>query len=248
MKQATFTKKLALDCLNQLQDSPDNYLTIHVKPSSFPSYGTNLAVRLEPFAQELTEALGSVAVLREAQRRGTGLVIFWSRGESKLIIFTPFPIQEDKVLQGSPDTSPLHHLLEKERILGVMLVNWGWYAAGVFRGDKLAESKVGTGYIHKRQKKGGSSAQRFARRTVEQKKDFLRKVANRIEEVFKGHAPEQIFFGGNRLIFKPLLQESPYLESKADKISRRFLNVRYADREALLKSLQDINESLVFSF
>jgi hypothetical protein len=248
MKQATFTKMTLLDCLNQLQDNPADYLTIYVKLSSFPLHGTDLSVRLEPFSQELTEALGSDTVLREAQRRGTGLVIFWSRGESKLIVFPPFPIQENKVVQGRPDISPLHHLLEKERLLGIMLINWGSYAGGIFRGDKLAESKIGTGYIHKRQRKGGSSAQRFARRTLEQKKDFLRKVAHHFEEVLKGYATEQIFFGGNRLIFKPLLQESPYLESQVHKISRRFLNVRYADREALLKSLQDINESLVLSF
>ena len=165
-----------------------------------------------------------------------------------LIILPPFPIPEDKVLRGRPDISQLFHLVEKERILGIMLINWGSYAAGVFKGEKLVESKTGTGYIHKRIKKGGSSSKRFARRTEEQKKHFLRKVANHFEEVLKGHAPEQIFFGGNRLILKPILQENPYLESQVHKISRRLLSLRYADKEALLKSLQDINESLVFSF
>ena len=82
----------------------------------------------------------------------------------------------------------------------------------------------------------------------EQKRDFLRKVANRIGEVFKGYALEQIFFGGNRLILKPLLQECPYLKSEVDRISGRFLNVRYADREALHGSLEDVNGSLIFRY
>jgi hypothetical protein len=59
-------------------------------------------------------------------------------------------------------------------------------------------------------------------------------VANRVEERFKGYRPEQIFFQGNRLILKPLLEECPYLQYEAQQISKRFLNVRYADREAHL--------------
>lgn len=127
-------------------------------------------------------------------------------------------------------------------------MTWGSYALGIFKGDNLVQSKTGTGYIHKRHRKGGRSEKRFARRTEEQKEDFLRKVANRIEERFKSYALEQIFFGGNRLILKPLLQECPCLRSQVDRISKRLLNVRYADREALLGSLEDVNKSLVFSF
>ena len=248
MKQDTFTKRILLDFLVQLQDSTEDYLSVYLKPSSFPLHDTSLIARLDNFAPELTEALASDEVLREAHRRGTGLAMFWSRGENKLIMLPPFPIQEDKVLRGKPDISQLLHLLEKERILGIMLINWGSYAVGVFKGDQLMESKTGTGYIHKKTKKGGSSQKRFARRTVEQKNHFLRKVANHIEEVFKGHAPENIFYGGNRLIFKPLLRECRYLEDQVNKISSRTINLRYADKEVMLKSLQDVNGSLVFSF
>ena len=248
MKQDIFTKRVLLDFIAQLQDSTEDYLSVYLKPSSFPQHDTSLIGKLENLAPELAEALASDEVLREAHRRGTGLAIFWSRNENKLIILPPFPISEDKVIRRRPDISQLIHIVEKERILGIMLINWGSYAVGVFKGEKLVESKTGTGYIHKRIKKGGSSSKRFARRTEEQKKHFLRKVANHIEEVFKGYSPENIFFGGNRLIFKPLLRECTYLEAQANKISQRTINLRYADREVMLKSLQDVNESLVFSF
>ena len=128
-----------------------------------------------------------------------------------------------------------------------MLVAWGSYALGVFKGDKLVESKTGTGYIHKRHRKGGRSEKRFARRTEEQKNDFLRRVANRIEERFRGYRPEQILFGGNRLILKQLIDESSYLKSEVHQISTRFLNVRFANGEALVKSMEDVNRSLLFS-
>jgi len=51
-----------------------------------------------------------------------------------------------------------------------------------------------------------------------------------------------------RLISKPLLQECSYLQSKALKISPRVLDVRYADRKALVNSLSEITKSVVFSF
>jgi hypothetical protein len=192
------------------------------------------------------EAIHTEAVSREVQRYATGAVIFWSENEDSFIVIPPFALPEDRVFQGRPETSLLRQLMEKERILGVVLVTWGSYAAGVFEGDKLLESKIGTGYIHKRHRKGGRSQKRFARRTEEQKKNFLRRVANRIEERFRSYYLEQVFFGGNRLILKPLLEESPYLQTEERQISNRVLNVRYADREALIGSLEDVNRSLVF--
>ena len=59
---------------------------------------------------------------------------------------------------------------------------------------------------------------------------------------------DHIFFGGNRLIRKPLWQECRYLESQAGKISGRVLDIRYADREALNNSLSEIMKSVVFTF
>jgi len=248
MEQATFTRRTLLGFLAQLQASPEDYLTIYVRPSSFRRYATDPAAEFGAFGEEVSQALATEEVFREAQRYGTGVAIFWSERENKLIVLPPFALPEDKILWGRPETSLLQQLLEKERVLGVVLVTWGSYAIGVFKGDNLVESKTGTGYIHKRHRKGGRSEKRFARRTEEQKKGFLRKVANRIEERFRGYALEQIFLGGNRLILKPLLQECAYLESEVRQMSNRFLNIRYADGEALLRSVEDVNKSLIFRY
>jgi peptide subunit release factor 1 (eRF1) len=155
---------------------------------------------------------------------------------------------ENKVSVGRPDVAALYEVLERRYVIGVVLVAWGSYALGVFDAGDLVAWKTGTGYIHKKHRKGGRSQKRFARRTEEQKKDFLRRVGNRIEERFGGFVPDYIFFGGNRLILSPLIQESKYLQAKVGKISSRILDVRYADREALAGSLSEITMSLVFTF
>ena len=248
MKRTTFTKKRLIDFLAQIQAGPGDYLTAYLRPSILPLSFANLVLEPGPLTGQVSEALATDGVCREAQSYGTGAVILWSESENKLIILPPFAAPEDKVLLGRPETMLLQSESRKERILGVVLVTWGSYAIGVFKGDRLVEFKIGTGYIHKRHRKGGRSEKRFARRTVEQKNDFLRKVANRVEERFRGHSVEQLFFGGNRLILKPLLQECPYLESQVSRMSKRVLPVRYADREALLQSIEDANKSVVFSF
>src|SRR5205823_637020 len=48
--------------------------------------------------------------------------------------------------------------------VGVLLVRLGGYAAGVFDGDRLVSSKVDSRLVHGRQRNGGSSQARYARR------------------------------------------------------------------------------------
>jgi len=55
------------------------------------------------------------------------------------------------------------HALLRRRV-GVLLVRLGGHAAGVFDGDRLLCSKVGSRQVHGRSAAGGWSQQRFARR------------------------------------------------------------------------------------
>ena len=55
------------------------------------------------------------------------------------------------------------HVLRPRRV-GVLLVRLGGHAAGVFDGDRLVSSKVGSRQVHGRSAAGGWSQQRFARR------------------------------------------------------------------------------------
>ena len=70
----------------------------------------------------------------------------------------PFP-----PLRGSLPGDLVAHALADRRV-GVLLVRLGGYAAGVFDGDRLVASKVGSRQVHGRSAAGGRSQQRFARR------------------------------------------------------------------------------------
>jgi len=238
-------KKGLLDSLDRLEESTGEYLTIYVKPDSFPNYV--LAVTEHGFSsQELKEALDSEDLLKKTESYGTGAAIFWSQSDTKYIIVPPFPIGENTTVRGRPETSQLRKLLKRDRMLGVILVNWGSYVIAVLRSDELLECKTGTGHIHKKHRKGGSSQKRFARRTEEQKREFLNRVVSRIDEKLSDHHLEEIFMGGNRLITGPLLQECLYLKPRTGLISRRFLSARYADRQTLAECVERIYSSALF--
>ena len=68
---------------------------------------------------------------------------------------------------------PLLDALDAAPTVAVLLVRLGGYAVGVFEGEKLVASKVGTRFVKGRHKKGGSSANRFRRRREEQERELI---------------------------------------------------------------------------
>jgi hypothetical protein len=250
MRSRFFSKEGLCRFLSSIEAPAESFLTVYIAPNSFPDYAEalSLGANYGAYADEIKEAVKTEAVISGASKYRTGAAMFWGGSGNKHIVLPPFPIDESVVSVGKFDASVLYEILDRRYVIGVVLVAWGSYALGIFDAGSLVAWKTGTGYIHKKHSKGGRSQKRFARRTEEQKKDFLRRVGNRIEERFESFAPDYIFFGGNRLILNPLIQESKYLQTKASKISPRILHVRYADREALVGSLAEITKSMVFTF
>jgi len=72
---------------------------------------------------------------------------------------------------------PLLDALAEDRLVAAVLVRLGGYAAGVFEGERLVASKVGTRFVKGRHKKGGSSANRFRRRRGEQERELVEAAA-----------------------------------------------------------------------
>jgi hypothetical protein len=143
----------------------------------------------------------------------TGAVIFWSE-ELKCLVLPPFPSREEAIFTGY-SVEPLRLLLANDYKVGLVLVHLGSYAVGYCRGEKLVSSKVGTGLIHGRHKKGGSSQQRFQRRRQNQVSEFLDRVCIHAVEHLK--LPEEeldyIIYGGPWQTVLSLKKRCPFLQS-----------------------------------
>jgi hypothetical protein len=100
----------------------------------------------------------------------------------------------------------------RERVVGVLLVRLGGHAAGVFRGVRLLDSKVGAKPVHGRHRAGGSSSGRFARRRAGQARVALAAAADVAVRVLRGPAEagelDAVVLGGDRAALATVLEDS----------------------------------------
>ncbi|HEX6446170.1 MAG TPA: acVLRF1 family peptidyl-tRNA hydrolase [Streptosporangiales bacterium] len=90
-------------------------------------------------------------------------------------VAVPFPPLD--VAAGRPYGGLLDHVAVDRRV-GALLVRRGGYAAGVFVGERLVDSKVGSRHVQGRTKAGGWSQQRFARRRDKQAREAFDAAAD----------------------------------------------------------------------
>jgi hypothetical protein len=115
-----------------------------------------------------------------------------------------------------------------ERVVAVLLVRLGGYAAGVFTGPapQLAASKVGSRLVHGRSAAGGTSQHRFARRREKQATEALGAAATTAAAIFGPYAGriDAVVLGGDRRAMAVLRADqrlAPYLSLAVE----RFLTV-----------------------
>jgi hypothetical protein len=123
----------------------------------------------------------------------------------------PFPPLPDAAL-GEAEGLAIEPLLAhaaRDRVVGVLLVRLGGYAAGVFSGTRLVDSKVGSRQVHGRNRKGGSSSGRFARRRENQVRDALSDTTDVAARVLLAHADdlEHVVLGGDRRALATVLED-----------------------------------------
>jgi Actinobacteria/chloroflexi VLRF1 release factor len=114
------------------------------------------------------------------------------------------------------------------RVVAVLLVRLGGYAAGIFTGPdaRLAASKVGSRLVHGRSAAGGTSQHRFARRREKQANEALAAAAECAVRVFGPYAAEldAVVLGGDKRAMAALREDTrlqPYFELAVE----RFLTV-----------------------
>jgi peptide subunit release factor 1 (eRF1) len=127
-------------------------------------------------------------------------VVFVAEDGSRVVCEPPFPPLSSEV-RGSRagfDSAPLLDHVRRERVVGVLLVRLGGHAAGVFEGERLLDSKVGSRLVHGRHRKGGSSSGRFARRREGQARAALEQAADVAARVLLGRPLDAVVLGGDR--------------------------------------------------
>jgi peptide subunit release factor 1 (eRF1) len=105
---------------------------------------------------------------------------------------------------------PLFEALFADRVVAAVLVRLGGFAVGVFEGERLVASKVGSRFVKGRHKKGGSSSGRFRRRREEQARALIGAAAEtavRVLEPWRGRI-EFVALGGDRRAVDELLQDA----------------------------------------
>ena len=203
-----------------------------------------LRTPLPGIEDSLRDLLGPTDVpsgMREAiSGSETGAVLFWGAA-SKCLVLPPFPIPERLVSEGY-NIEPLRSLLSHDFLVALVLVRLGAYSIGICQGTELMASKTGTGLVHARHKKGGSSQARFARHREKQVEYFLDRVCSHAQEHIEPYARslDYLVYGGARITILSLRKQCPFLRRFEDRTLRMLLDIPQPRKTVLEKSVSSI--------
>jgi peptide subunit release factor 1 (eRF1) len=110
-------------------------------------------------------------------------------------------------------TEPLAEHLRVPRRVGLLWVRLGGYAAALYEDERLIDGRAGTRFVKNRNRKGGSSSGRFARRRGEQARDLHDRAAELADDLL---APWQsgldwLVIAGDRLAIASVEERSVVL-------------------------------------
>jgi hypothetical protein len=181
--------------------------------------------------------------LEGAEGRSTyagGTARFELPGET-VVVRPPFGLE----VEGGWDVirvGPLLEAIAEDHLVGVLLVRLGGFAAGVFEGESLVASKVGTRNVHGRHRAGGSSANRFRRRREGQARVLIEAAAEnglRVLAPYRGRL-RAVALGGDRTAIRDTLAANRELAALAAETTPRFLTVADPRRDVLERAIRDV--------
>ena len=202
--------------------------------------GTPLA-RVEASLDELVATAAMPSGMDEVIGRSeAGAVLFWGLAR-KCLVLPPFPIGEEHATDGY-DIGPLRSLLSHDFLIALVLVRLGAYSIGICQGTKLVDSKTGTGLVHARHKKGGSSQARFARHREKQIECFLDRVCGHVREHIEPHARslDYLVYGGARGTILSLRKRCPFLRQFENRTVRMLLDIPEPRKAVLERALGNV--------
>jgi hypothetical protein len=235
--QYTLNRSRALHLLAEIKDA---VFTAYMRP------GTARAGIEKTLLEVLDRGQVLDDLLNKAEKSPTGTAVFYVRGKV-IAIRPPFPVAENEVVR-SYDPDHLRTMLERDWRLALVLVRLGHYAIGIFKGEKLVDGKAGTGLVHARHHKGGSSSQRFARHREKQMETFFTRVEIHAWEVIEPRLKEidYVLYGGTRDTLQIMWRQCKFYESLRAKTLDRLLSVREPKRSTLEEAIAQAYTSTIY--
>ncbi|MFP9059665.1 peptide chain release factor aRF-1 [Natrialbaceae archaeon A-chndr2] len=165
-----------------------------------------------------------------------------------------------KVLEGPPQpvesfryhcdsdflTEPLEHMLEDQGLYGLVVLDRREANVGWLKGKRIQPVKSASSLVPGKQRKGGQSAQRFARLRLEAIDNFYQEVAGMANELFvpKRHELDGVLVGGPSPTKDEFL-DGDYLHHEIqDKVLGKF-DVSYTDESGLKDLVDNAEDALV---
>jgi hypothetical protein len=179
-------------------------------------------------------------VASETGKSPTGSVLFWG-AQYKALLKPPFPFVESPVLYGY-EGDILRSLLNRDYVIAVLLVRLGMYSIGVFKGEQLLSGKSGTGLVHSRHKKGGSSQHRFERHREKQIEYFFTRVCGHVREQVEPYldALDYVRYGGERLTINSFRKQCQFTRRLDDRVIETLLGIREPKRASLQTAIEEV--------
>ncbi|RAW45404.1 peptide chain release factor 1 [Halorubrum sp. 48-1-W] len=136
-------------------------------------------------------------------------------------------------------TDPLEHMLADSGLFGLIVLDRREANVGWLKGKRVEPVKSASSLVPGKQRKGGQSAQRFARLRLEAIDNFYQEVAGMADELFvpKRHELDGILVGGPSPTKDEFLDGDYLHHELQDKVLGKF-DVAYTD-ESGLKDLVD---------
>jgi len=144
----------------------------------------------------------------------------------RITVRPPFGLAHEGAYQ-RVELGPLFAALAEDHLVAALLVRLGGYAAGVFEGERLVASKVGTRFVKGKHKKGGSSSNRFRRRREEQARALVEAAARTALGVLRPweERVEHVALGGDRRAVEDVIAAEPRLGWLRERALPRFFAV-----------------------
>jgi len=233
-----------LQLLDELADAESPATSLYI-PHDLPASEVKKTLKA-PLGPGVEEVISDIA--EAVGRSKTGTVILWGE-QGKYLVLPPFPIKE-KLFASGYDVEPLRALLQQDLTVALILLRLGAYAVGVFQGEKLVSSKVGTGLVHSRHKKGGSSAHRFERHREKQIEYFFTRVCHHVQERLEPYLQQldYVIYGGERHTLLSFRKQCHFLQQLDGRTLGTLLNVREPKQAALEAAITQVWSSEVIQW